>query len=141
MKRDGTSKAPAYYLEILGDTVSPSHTIFSIVISIVLGLGGFLAGQTIFPAIAEERMVASYSLLLGIAGCAIALIVNAVLFRPKRTLIESQFGRKNSEDILADLQVDLKEEHEAIANDPVTKKEMEGLKILNIFIPNEKGNN
>lgn len=140
MRKDGKPNPPTYYLEILGDTVAPTQLIISIAISIVLGLGGFLVGNKIFPAIADEKMVASYSLLLGIAGCVIALILCAVLFRPKRTLIESQLVRKNSEEILRDLQVDPEEEFEAIMNDPVTKKEMENLKILDIFIPNGKGN-
>lgn len=139
MKKDDISN-PSTYLEILGDTVSPTHVIFSTIISIVLGLGGFLVGNKIFPTIAEEKMVASYSLLLGIGGCVIALILCAFLFRPKRILIESQLVRKNSEDILKDLQVDPKEEYEAIINDTLIKKEMADLKILDIFIPNGKGN-
>ncbi|TCP27838.1 hypothetical protein EV207_11765 [Scopulibacillus darangshiensis] len=129
-----------YYVEILGDTVSPAHALFSILISTALGLGGFLAGKRIFPAIAEQKMVDSYSLLLGIVGCVVALILCALLFRPKRILTESQINDMDSEGLLKSLQVDLNEEYEVIKRDPMIRKEMEDLKIKDIFIPKEEDN-
>ncbi|WP_077328120.1 hypothetical protein [Virgibacillus siamensis] len=126
------------YVEIMGDTVSPNNVIFSILISVVLGLGGYLAGKQFFPTIADETMVKSYSLLLGILGCVIALVLNAFLFRPKRVLTESQPDTADSKKLLKDLQVDLDEEYEVVNNDPVTRKEMEELKILDTFKPEER---
>lgn len=128
-----------YYVEILGDTVSPTNVIFSIIISIVLGLGGFLVGKKLFPTIADETMVNSYSLLLGIGGCVIALVLCAFLFKPKRILTESQTDKENARKLLENLQVDLEEEYEVIKKDQAIRKEMEDLQIIDIFKPEEKG--
>lgn len=134
MRKDNDS----YYVEILGDTVSPTNVLLSILISIVLGLGGFLIGKKFFPTIAEETMVNSYSLLLGIAGCVVALILCAILFRPKRILTEDKTDKKSARKLLTDLQIDLDEEQEVIKNDPTTRKEMEDLQLIDIFTPEEK---
>ena len=125
------------YVEILGDTVSPNHVILSIMISLILGLGGFFIGKRIFPGIADQQMVNSYSLLLGIVGCVIALIVCALLFHPKRILTEDPAAEKNSEELLRDLGVHLEEENDVISTDPVTRKEMEELGIKDIFTAKE----
>lgn len=134
MKKDNDS----YYVEILGDTVSPTNVLLSILISIVLGLGGFLLGKNLFPTIADETMVDSYSLLLGILGCVVALVLCAFLFRPKRILTEAQTDKESARKLLADLQVDLDEEQEVIKNDPTTRKEMEDLQLIDIFTPEER---
>lgn len=76
------------YVEIIGDTVYGKHLISTIGMSITLSLAGFFIGKGIFPKIAPEEMVQSYSLLLGIAGSLFALVINTLLFKPKRTLNE-----------------------------------------------------
>lgn len=141
MKKPVESKSDhsTYYVEILDDTVSPTNVLHSIIISIVLGLGGFLIGQSFFPSVATEKMVDSFSLLLGIAGCVIALVLCAFLFRPKRILTESDTDRESVKKLLEDLQVDPQEELDVIKNDPAIRKEMEDLKIIDIFTPKEKG--
>ncbi|MDY0394005.1 hypothetical protein RWE15_05365 [Virgibacillus halophilus] len=84
-QQDGQQTEEKYpYVEILGDTVTPTHTIAAVVISVGLGLGGYLLGEKILPGIASAEMVQSYSLLAGIVGCVIALILCAVLFKPKK---------------------------------------------------------
>lgn len=138
-ERDSKHQAPEF-VEILGDTVSPNHVLYSIIISIILGLGGFLIGMNIFPAFADEKMVASYSLLLGIGGCVVALILCASLFHPKRILTETETILYDKSGLIQDLQVDFKEEYEVLKNDAITRKEMEDLKIKNLFIQNEEGN-
>lgn len=138
-RNGNTPQVPDRYVEILGDTVLPVHVIFSIIISVVLGLGGFLAGQALFPKIAGESMVSSYSLLAGIAGCVLALILSAILFKPKRVLTETEITADDAQGILNDLQVNFEEEMDVIKHDPATRKEMEDLKIKDIFIPTDKG--
>lgn len=138
MKRESGQREPEEYVEILGDTVAPNNVLYSILISVTLGLGGYLIGKGFFPTIAEETMVNSYSLLLGIFGCVAALVLNAFLFRPKRVLTETKPTRETAKKLLEDLQVDLDEEYEVITNDPATRKEMEELEILGIFKPEER---
>ncbi|WP_421617716.1 hypothetical protein ACAF76_009645 [Brevibacillus sp. TJ4] len=128
-----TEKAPKEYLEVLGDTVVPSSLLLSVVISVTCTIGGFFLGQAIFPSLAEAKMVNSYSLLLGIGGSVLALIVCARLFKPSRQLKEEQTSAENLHAIMDDLQIDAKTEYELIVNDPVTRKEMEELGILETF--------
>ncbi|MDY0404757.1 hypothetical protein P5G51_004470 [Virgibacillus sp. 179-BFC.A HS] len=127
------------YVEILGDTVAPSHTIAAIVISVGLGLGGYLLGEKVLVHFASAEMVQSYSLLAGIIGCVIAVIACALLFKPKRILTETEMKPEDASDILAHMQVDYEEEIDVINHDPVTRKEMEDLKIKDLFIPKEEG--
>ena len=121
------------YLEILGDTVLPFQLIVTVILNIVFALGGYLLGQKIFPAIAQEKMVNSYSLLLGIGGSVICLILCATLFKPNRILTEEEASEEDMKEIFRDLQIDPREEYELIMNDPVTKQEMEELGILGKF--------
>lgn len=52
------------YVEIIGDTVVGKDLIMTISISVVLSFLGFFAGrELIFPRIAPEEMILSYSLL------------------------------------------------------------------------------
>ncbi|USG66623.1 hypothetical protein NDK47_04800 [Brevibacillus ruminantium] len=118
------------YIEILGDTVVPSRLLLSVIISIVASLGCYFLGKAIFPAIASEKMVPSYSLLLGIGGSLVALVINARFFTPSRVLTEAETSSEGFEEILLDLQADPKEEYDLIKNDPVTRKEVEELGIL-----------
>lgn len=121
------------YIEILGDTVVPARILLAVIISVIASIGGYFLGKSIFPQIAEAKMVSSYSLLLGIGGSVIALIICSKLFKPSRILMEEETSSEGLEEILQDLQADAKSEYELIKNDPVTKKEMEELGILETF--------
>ncbi|ALC88980.1 hypothetical protein AM500_03585 [Bacillus sp. FJAT-18017] len=131
---------PHEYIEVLGDTVYGKHMIITIVVSVFLGLGGFLLGKEIFPNIAPENMVSSYSLLLGIAGLVIALIVNSFLFKPKRRLVEEESSVEKIHEIFHDYQLDLDEERKEIKNNPVVEKEMKEQGIYNMFFPEKEEN-
>lgn len=121
------------YIEILGDTVVPVRILSAIVISICLSIGCYFLGKSFFPKIAEAKMVGSYSLLLGIAGSVLGLIICANLFKPSRILTEEETSSEGLEEILLSMQVDPKAEYDLIKDDPVTKKEMEELGILETF--------
>ncbi|GGP07417.1 hypothetical protein [Oceanobacillus neutriphilus] len=126
------------YVEIIGDTVYGKHLIFTIIISIVFSFIGFFAGrELIFPRIAPEEMIQSYSLLLGIAGSVTGLLVNTFLFKPKRTLNETASTNNELSEIYEKLQLDMEEERESILNDPVTAQEMKEQGFYDMFIPDE----
>ncbi|MEN1970424.1 hypothetical protein WMZ97_20410 [Lentibacillus sp. N15] len=129
----------ATYVEVIGDTVYGKHLMTTIIISIFLGLGAFQLGKHIFPKFAPENMVPSYSLLLGIAGTLVALIVNALLFKPKRKLIEMPGSNEELRMVYHDLQLDLTEERESIQNDPVTMAEMKEQGVYEMFFSKEEG--
>ncbi|WP_052947859.1 hypothetical protein [Aneurinibacillus tyrosinisolvens] len=118
------------YLEILGDTVVPSNILYSVLLSIFFSLGGYFLGKNIFPLLADKKMVPSYSLLLGIAGSLMALVICSRLFKPSRILNESETTIEGMHEVLKDLQLDPQKEYEIIKNDPVTRKEMEELGLI-----------
>jgi len=126
------------YVEVLGDTVYGKHMIITIIVSVFLGLGGFLLGQQIFPNIAPENMVNSYSLLLGIAGLVIALLINSILFKPKRKLIEEEGTGEKVNEVFEDYQMNIDEEREAIKNNPIVVNEMKEQGIYNMFFPEKE---
>ncbi|MBP2076989.1 hypothetical protein [Oceanobacillus polygoni] len=126
------------YVEVIGDTVYGKHLISTIGISITLSLVGFFIGKSIFPKIAPEEMVQSYSLLLGIAGSLLALITNTLLFKPKRTLNEMPSTSDELGEVYKKLQFDMEEERKSILNDPVTIKEMKEQGIYDMFIQDEE---
>lgn len=121
------------FIEILGDTTSSKQLIVAILMSVAVSLGGYKLGQYIFPKIASPQMVNSYSLLLGITGTAIVLFLNAILFKPKRILVEDEILNSTMEDVFKDLQLDIDEELRLIDADPITKRELAELGVLANF--------
>ncbi len=135
-KVDG--EKPVTYIEVIGDTVYGKHLITTIVISTALSLIGFFVGKKIFPAIAPEEMVQSYSLLLGIAGSLIALGINTFLFKPKRTLNEVPNTSDELEVVYKEMQFDMEEERQSILDDPITAQEMKEQGIYDMFMKEER---
>ncbi|WP_264739994.1 hypothetical protein [Cytobacillus firmus] len=121
------------YLEILGDTILPNHLLLAIIISVGISLGGYNMGLWLLPSIASAQMVPSYSLLLGISGSVLSLVICSLVFKPKRILIEEETSSESMIEVFKDLQLDPQEELELIENDPITKKELEELGVLNHF--------
>ncbi|MCM3741210.1 hypothetical protein M3210_13105 [Oceanobacillus luteolus] len=122
------------YVEVIGDTVYGKHLIATISISIAFSLIGFFIGKQIFPKIAPEQMVQSYSLLLGIAGSLIALLTNTFLFKPKRTLNETPSTSEEISEVYRQLQLDIEEERQSIKDDPVIAQEMKEQGIYDMFM-------
>ncbi|KQL37187.1 MULTISPECIES: hypothetical protein [Bacillaceae] len=121
------------YLEILGDTILPNQLLLAILLSVGVSLGGYNIGLWLLPSFASENMVASYSLLIGISGSVISLVICSIIFKPKRLLIEEETSSESMKQVFEDLQLDPIEELNLIENDPVTKKELEELGVLNSF--------
>lgn len=136
-KNDESRDESVTYVEVIGDTVYGKHLIATICISLVFSLGAFLIGKSIFPHFAPETMVQSYSLLLGIGGSLVGLVINALLFKPKRKLSDKVSTNEELREAYDDLQFDLDEEREAILNDPVILSEMKELGISDMFLANK----
>ena len=121
------------YLEILGDTILPNQLLLAILLSVGVSLGGYNIGLWLLPSFASENMVASYSLLIGISGSVISLVICSIIFKPKRLLIEEETSSESMKQVFEDLQLDPMEELKLIENDLVTKKELEEVGVLNRF--------
>ncbi|MHA6250858.1 hypothetical protein [Oceanobacillus sp. CAU 1775] len=133
-----TEEKSGTYVEVIGDTVYGKHLIFTIAISISASLIGYLIGSQIFPLFAPEQMIRSYSLMLGIAGSLLALVINTFLFKPKRTLNEVPNTSDELEEVYKKLGLDMEVERESIMNDPVIMQEMKEQGIYEMFIKNEE---
>jgi hypothetical protein len=126
-----TSKKDEQYIEVLGDTAKPNSLIYSVLIGLLCSFGFFFLGQYLFPLFVEDKMVASYSLFLGIAGTVISLVVNSIIFKPSRLLTEALTTTEGYNEVLKELNLDVEEEYEVYKNDPATRREMEefGIKL------------
>ncbi|TQS76268.1 hypothetical protein DX933_02255 [Ornithinibacillus gellani] len=126
------------YVEVIGDTVYGKHLIMTITISVSFSLIGYFIGKQVFPSIAPAEMVKSYALLLGIAGSLIALFINTLLFKPKRTLNEVPNTSDELENVYKQLHFDIEEERQSILDDPVIAQEMKEQGIYNMFMKEEE---
>lgn len=125
----------AQLVEVLSDTVRLSHVVYAILISLILSFGGYWIGLRVFPSIVSHTLVNSYSLLLAMIGCILGVVINAKLFKPKRTLSESETNPDDHKLLLEELQIDTEEEARLLENDPATRAELESLNLLHLFSP------
>jgi len=92
------AEAEETYLEVWGDTVSSKHLLWSILMGVGFATTVFLTAQWFFGTIGvDESMVGSYSLLVGLAACVAVAVVCARLFKPKRSLVETDAGSDSRE--------------------------------------------
>ncbi|MDR2180561.1 MAG: hypothetical protein LBP21_09645 [Synergistaceae bacterium] len=132
------------YVEVWGDTVSLNHLLISSTLGVVLTLGMYLIGRSIFLNIPdlEPGLAKGYSLLVGIIGCLAAGTISSIKFKPKR-IIEEKFESSSIEDILAAAGMTVEEEIEGLRNlDPDLIKEMEELELYGLLalIPEDSPN-
>lgn len=75
--------------EVWGDTVDGRHLIYSIAIGAVVSLGAFYFAQYLLVGWVESaQMARAYAMLVGIVGCLGGGVISAMLFKPKRNVIE-----------------------------------------------------
>ena len=139
----GLNKKVKPYVEVWGDTVSLNHLLISSALGIVLTLGMYLVGRSIFLNIPDlEPGLAGLLFVGGYRGCLAAGIISAVKFKPKR-IIEEKFEGSSIEDILAAAGMTVEEEVEGLRTlDPALIKEMEELELYGLLalIPEDSPN-
>ena len=138
------TKASKPFTVVWGDTVNLTHLVISSVLGIVLTLGMFLYGRSIFLGIEglEAGLARGYSLLVGIVGCLAAGVISAKMFKPKR-VIEERFEEASLEEVLAAAGMTVEEEIEGLRHlDPRLIKEMEELELYGILalVPEDSPN-
>ena len=121
------------YAEVWGDTVDLKHLAASTVIGIVLTMGGYVVGLQFFSAQADKispALVKGYSLMVGVIGCVASGVICAILYKPKRVLVEKAQTADVAETLAA---LGMKPEEEAAALETVelaAKKELQDLGLL-----------
>ncbi|NUA26954.1 hypothetical protein [Cupriavidus basilensis] len=90
-----TQQAPSArrLVEVWGDTADTRHLACSIAIGAVVSLTGFLLASRVLNGLVKTPELArAYAMLAGLAGCLLAGVICACLFRPKREVIEGESG-------------------------------------------------
>lgn len=95
------------YLEVWGDTVTRSHLAGAMLIGAIVSLGAYFVTHAILREhVAQPEMAKAYAMLAGIAGCLVAGAICAVLFKPKRVVMESVGDPASRRAVLAQLAAD-----------------------------------
>ncbi|MBP1920663.1 hypothetical protein [Youngiibacter multivorans] len=130
--------------EVWGDTVDLKELLISSILGIVLTVGTYLIGRSIFLKIEglDIGLAKGYSLLVGIGGCVASGIISAKLFKPKR-IVEEKFENENIEEILMAAGMTVEDEINALRNvDPAIIAEMEEFELYSLLelVPEDSPN-
>jgi multidrug transporter EmrE-like cation transporter len=90
--------------EVWGDTVDSKHLGIALIVGAVCSLGAYaIALWVLGRIVADAQMVHAYAMLGGIAGCLLGGVISALLFEPKREVIEEAADAAYRETVIADL--------------------------------------
>lgn len=91
MTNDSGSPRAWRLVEVWGDTVDQRHLAWAIAIGIVVSLTGFLVANHVLAAsVTRPELARAYAMLAGLAGCVLAGTISALLFKPKRVVVEGR---------------------------------------------------
>ncbi len=132
------------YTEVWGDTVILKELLYACLIGVVVTMTFFFIGQKVFHSIEslDEGMANGYALLLGLGGCLISGVVNARLFKPKRTFDGRLVGH-DIEVVLEQAGMTVEEEIEALGKvDAEIIAELEDLEMYSLLalVPEDSPN-
>lgn len=134
------SRSPRRQLvEVWGDTADVMHLAWSIALGVGISLPSFLlASRLLASVVSSQELAKAYGMLAGLAGCVIAGVLCAVLFKPKRVVVEDEvadpFWRQEVLTKLAEQTGDLG----SVADlPPAVVQEMKELKLYDLFVSYE----
>lgn len=131
---------PGQLVEIWGDTVDVQHLAWAIVLGIGISLPAFLlATRVLASVVSSPELARAYAMLAGLVGCVLAGVLCAVLFKPKRVVVEGKaadpFWRLEVLTKLAEQTGDLGRMADL---PPAVVQEMKDLEIYDLFLDFEK---
>ncbi len=129
------AKGKTTYADVWGDRVKVKSMLVAMLIGVVICLSMFVLGKHILTATSiDDSMANSYSLLFGVAGSLISAVISGILFKPQRELNEEDIETDDKASIIKELNLDMKEEAEALAfTDRKTIQEMKELGLYDVF--------
>ena len=132
--RSSAAAGAATLAEVWGDTVDLRHLAWSVVLGVVISLGAFEAGRVALSSIVADAAIArAYAMLIGLAGCLAAGALCAMLFKPKRIVVDQTVDEADRMEVLKQLG----EEHGGIgatADLPASARaELKELGLLDLF--------
>jgi len=130
-------KADLY--EVWGDTVNSRHLIYSIGIGAVVSLSAFFLAQQIFLSlVASAQMARAYAMLVGILGCLGGGAISAMLFKPKRHVVEHQADPAWRAEVLLELEKEFGDLGKIADLPPAVVAELREMDLLELFVEHEK---
>jgi hypothetical protein len=90
--------------EVWGDTVDLRHLAWAIVLGIAISVAAFELGKRLLlSVVSDAAIVRADAMLIGLGGCVVAGVVSAVLFRPKRVVVEQSVDESDRVAVLTQL--------------------------------------
>lgn len=125
--------------EVWGDTVDGRHLIYAIAVGAVVSLSAFfIAKHLLVGWVASEQMARAYAMLVGIVGCLLGGTLSAVLFKPKRHVVEHQADPAWRAQVLIDLQNEFGDLGKMSDLPPETLAELREMDLYDLFADHEK---
>lgn len=126
--------------EVWGDTVDGRHLLYSIGIGAAVSLGAFFIAQHLFVGWVDSvQMARAYAMLVGIVGCLAGGAISALLFKPKRNVIEHLADPAWRAKILIELQNEYGPLGSLADLPPATIAELREMDLYELFADYEKG--
>jgi hypothetical protein len=125
-------------VEVWQDVVSRKHLAISVVLGIILGMGGYLFGiwliRAMNPAIKPD-LLKGYALFFGVGGCLLAAIIACIWFKPKRVISEASAEKDQFLDALREQNIAVSDELAALKSLPLEiKRELEDVQLYDRLV-------
>ncbi|MDM0108583.1 hypothetical protein QTH97_26795 [Variovorax sp. J22R24] len=129
-------------VEVWGDTADVRHLAWAIVLGIGISLPAYLLAARVLTAfVSSPELAKAYGMLAGLGGCVVAGVMCALLFKPKRVVVEGEaadpFWRQ---EVLAKLAEQIGDLGSVADLPPGVVQEMKELQIYDLFLDYEKSN-
>jgi hypothetical protein len=120
--------------EVWGDTVDLKHLAWSIVLGVGISLGAFLIAKSLLAQFVTDAAIGrAYAMLVGLAGCVLAGAVCALLFKPKRLVVEHTVDESERMHVLEQLAAESGGLGSIADLSRSARSEMEELGLLSLF--------
>ncbi|SDR47951.1 hypothetical protein SAMN05443245_6115 [Paraburkholderia fungorum] len=136
---DPATESSLELVEVWGDTVDLRHLAWSVVLGTGISIGAFFAGQRLLSAFVPDAAIArAYAMLVGLAGCLVAGMVCAFLFKPKREVVEHAVNPAERMRVLDQLAAESGGLGTVADLSPAARAEMDELGLLDLFAAYER---
>jgi|GEM_PF-800798 len=128
-----------YLAEVWSDTVDTRHLGRSLLLSIPLSAGAFLAASTLFQQWIEPIEVArAYAMLVGLLACLLSAMICARLFKPKRHIVQEISQSSTRQEAIDELKLDVGGLGKLSLAPAATIEEMKALGLYQLFLDAEQ---
>jgi hypothetical protein len=132
-KRKGDQEKGQSLAEVWGDVVDTRHLRWAAILGCVLGLPAYMLSLLLFNTITTPELAKTYALLVGLGGCLASGAISALLFAPKRDLVEELSDKSAQEEALAELEEETGELGSIEELPEATRQELRDLGIYDVF--------